>query len=130
MQTIERNTYLNQLVSGRNNGLIKVVTGIRRCGKSFLLFNLFYDYLLSQGVPDNHIIKIAFDDLLYEEYKNPHKLLVYIKEQITDQSTYYILLDEVQMMDNFVGALNSLMHIRNADIYVTGSNSKFLSIDE
>ena len=129
MQKIERDLYLNQLVSGRNNGLIKVVTGIRRCGKSFLLFTLFYDYLLSQGVPDNHIIKIALDDLLYEEYKNPHKLLAYIKEQITDESTYYILLDEVQMMDNFVGALNSLMHIRNADIYVTGSNSRFLSSD-
>lgn len=129
MHIIERNTYLTQLISGRNNGLIKIVTGIRRCGKSFLLFNLFYDYLLSQDVPDNHIIKIALDDLQYEEYKNPHKLLAYIREQITDQSIYYILLDEVQMMDNFVGALNSLMHIGNADIYVTGSNSRFLSSD-
>ena len=129
MQIIERNIYLNQLISGRNNGLIKVVTGIRRCGKSFLLFNLFYDYLLSQGVHDDHIIKVALDDLLYEEYRNPHKLLAYIREQMTDQSTYYILLDEVQMVDNFVGALNSLMHVNNADIYVTGSNSKFLSSD-
>lgn len=129
MLIIERNTYLQQLISGRDNGLIKVVTGIRRCGKSFLLFKLFYDYLLSQGVSDSHIIRIALDDLLYEEYRNPRHLLAYIKEQITDLSTYYILLDEVQMMDNFVGALNSLMHIDNVDIYVTGSNSKFLSSD-
>ena len=129
MQTIKRENYLNQLISGQNNGLIKVITGIRRCGKSFLLFNLFHDFLLSQGVDESHIIEIALDDLLNEAYRNPRQLLSYIKKRMTDQSIYYILLDEVQMLDDFVGTLNSLLHIRNADIYVTGSNSKFLSTD-
>lgn len=126
---IERTYYLNQLVASQNNGLIKIITGIRRCGKSYLLFNIFYDYLISQGVDNKHIIRIALDDISNEEYHNPKKLLTYIKETITDNGTYYILIDEVQMMDNFVAALNSLLHIENVDIYVTGSNSKFLSSD-
>lgn len=129
MKVIQRQHYLNQLISGQGNGLIKVITGIRRCGKSFLLFNIFYDYLLSQGVREDHIIKIALDDLLNEDYRNPRKLLSYIKNYIKDTSVYYILLDEVQMIDSFVGVLNSLLHISNADVYVTGSNSKFLSTD-
>lgn len=129
MKIIERKHYLNQLISGRGNGLIKVITGIRRCGKSFLLFNIFYDYLVSQGVSEDHIIKIALDDLLYEEYRNPRKLLSYIRNRIKNNSVYYILLDEIQMTDGFVGVLNSLLHISNADVYVTGSNSKFLSTD-
>ena len=126
---IERNTYLNQLIESQNNGLIKIITGIRRCGKSYLLFNIFYDYLISKGIDNKHIIKIALDDILNEEYKDPRKLLLYIKESIKDSNNYYIFIDEVQMMDNFIGALNSLLRIENVDVYVTGSNSKFLSSD-
>ncbi|MCI1732981.1 MAG: ATP-binding protein [Bacteroidales bacterium] len=129
MREIKRPKYLNQLILGRQNGLIKIITGIRRCGKSYLLFNIFHNYLISHGVEKNHIIEIAFDDLLNEEYKNPHKLLSYVKSRMHDKKLYYILLDEVQMMEDFVAALNSLLHLRNADVYVTGSNSKFLSTD-
>lgn len=129
MKTIERKNYLDQLISGRGNGLIKIITGIRRCGKSFLLFNIFYDYLLSEGVRDDHIIKIALDDLLNEEYRDPRTLLLYIRGCIRDRSVYYILLDEVQMVKDFTGMLNSLLHIDNAEVYVTGSNSRFLSSD-
>lgn len=126
---IERTAYLNQLIESQNNGLIKIITGIRRCGKSYLLFNIFYDYLISKGIDNKHIIKIALDDILNEEYKDPRKLLLYIKESIKDSDNYYIFIDEVQMMDNFIGALNSLLRIENVDVYVTGSNSKFLSSD-
>lgn len=126
---IERTTYLNQLIESQNNGLIKIITGIRRCGKSYLLFNIFYDYLLSKGIDSEHIIKIALDDILNEEYKDPRRLLLHIKESIKDNNNYYVFIDEVQMMDNFVGALNSLLRIENVDVYVTGSNSKFLSSD-
>ena len=126
---IERTTYLNQLIESQNNGLIKIITGIRRCGKSYLLFNIFYDYLISKGIDNEHIIKIALDDILNEEYKDPRRLLLYIKESIKDSNNYYIFIDEVQMMDNFSGALNSLLRIENVDVYVTGSNSKFLSSD-
>lgn len=129
MKIISRQTYLDQLIAGRHNGLIKIITGIRRCGKSYLLFKLFHEYLLSQGVAEDHIIGIALDDLLNEDYRNPRTLLTYIRGRMTDNDLYYILLDEVQMMDNFVGALNSLLHVQNADVYVTGSNSKFLSTD-
>lgn len=126
---IERNTYLNQLIESQNNGLIKIITGIRRCGKSYLLFNIFYDYLISKGIDNEHIIKIALDDILNEEYKDPRRLLLYIKGSIKDSNNYYVFIDEVQMMDNFIGALNSLLRIENVDVYVTGSNSKFLSSD-
>ena len=126
---IERATYLNQLIESQDNGLIKIITGIRRCGKSYLLFNIFYDYLISKGIDNEHIIKIALDDILNEEYKDPRRLLLYIKESIKDSNNYYIFIDEVQMMDNFSGALNSLLRIENVDVYVTGSNSKFLSSD-
>ena len=126
---IERTTYLNQLIESQDNGLIKIITGIRRCGKSYLLFNIFYDYLISKGIDNEHIIKIALDDILNEEYKDPRRLLLYIKESIKDSNNYYIFIDEVQMMDNFSGALNSLLRIENVDVYVTGSNSKFLSSD-
>ena len=126
---IERNTYLNQLIESQNNGLIKIITGIRRCGKSYLLFNIYYDYLISKGIDNEHIIKIALDDILNEEYKDPRRLLLYIKESIKDSNNYYVFIDEVQMMDNFSGALNSLLRIENVDVYVTGSNSKFLSSD-
>lgn len=126
---IERTSYLDQLVRSKSNGLIKIITGIRRCGKSYLLFNIFYDYLISQGIDNKHIIKIALDDILNDEYRDPRKFLLYVKDSITDNDIHYVFIDEVQMMDNFVGALNSLLHIENVDVYVTGSNSRFLSSD-
>jgi len=109
--------------------MIKIVTGIRRCGKSFLLFELFHEYLHNSGVDDSHIIEIALDDRANAEYRNPDKLLEYIVSRIRDSKSYYVLIDEVQMVDDFVGVLNSLLHIRNVDAYVTGSNSRFLSKD-
>ena len=129
MKEIKRNSYLKQLISGKQNGLIKIVTGIRRCGKSYLLFKIFRNHLLEQGVTPDHIISLALDDILNEEYCDPKKLVLYIKENIKDSQIHYVLLDEVQMVDNFVGALNSLLHVDNVDVYATGSNSKFLSSD-
>ena len=112
-----------------NNGLIKVITGIRRSGKSYLLFEIFYNYLKEQGVDDNHIIKLALDDRKNKEYRNPDNLYNYVKTQIVDDKPYYILLDEVQYASEFEDVLNGFLHIDNADTYVTGSNAKFLSKD-
>lgn len=126
---IKRQQYLDQLIASQRNGLIKIVTGIRRCGKSYLLFNLFHEYLNSQGIDDAHIVEIALDDRSNKELRDPDKLLSHIKKQITDKSLYYILLDEIQMVPEFTDVLNSLLHISNADVYVTGSNSHFLSTD-
>lgn len=112
-----------------NNGLIKVVTGIRRCGKSYLLFELFYNYLKEQGVEDSHIIKLALDDRKNKKYRDPDVLCDFVHEQIADDKQYYILLDEVQFVGEFEDVLNSFLHIKNADTYVTGSNAKFLSKD-
>lgn len=126
---IKRQQYLDQLIASQRNGLIKIITGIRRCGKSYLLFKLFHEYLNSQGISDDHIIEIALDDRTNKDLRNPDNLLKYIKEQITDKKLYYIMLDEVQMVDEFTDVLNSLLHITNADVYVTGSNSHFLSTD-
>lgn len=126
---IKRQQYLDQLIASQRNGLIKIITGIRRCGKSYLLFKLFHEYLNSQGISDDHIIEVALDDRTNKELRNPDNLLKYIKEQITDKNLYYIMLDEVQMVDEFTDVLNSLLHISNADVYVTGSNSHFLSTD-
>ena len=126
---IQRDYYLNELISRERNGLIKIITGLRRSGKTYLLFNIFYKYLLNKGIEKSHIIDIALDDRLNKELRNPDKMLDYIKEKIVDENLYYILIDEVQLMDEFTDVLNSLMHIRNADVYVTGSNSKFLSTD-
>lgn len=126
---IKRDKYLNDLMNRMHNSLIKVVTGIRRSGKSFLLFHLFRNYLLESGVPESHIIAIELDQRKYRQFRDPDALLDHIESLITDQEPYYILLDEVQMLDHFEEALNSLLHVRNADIYVTGSNSKFLSKD-
>lgn len=109
--------------------MIKIITGIRRCGKSFLLFEIFHEFLNSIGVDDNHIIEIALDDRQNLELRNPDNILRYIKEKITDRKKYYILLDEVQMIEDFTGVMNSLLHIHNVDTYVTGSNSRFLSKD-
>ena len=126
---INRDYYLNKLVSAKNDGLIKVVTGIRRCGKSYLLNNIFYEYLLMDGVNENHIIKVALDDSDNEELLNPKNLSKYIKDKIIDKDIYYVILDEIQLVENFEGVLNGLLKINNIDIYVTGSNSKFLSTD-
>ena len=126
---IKRQQYLDQLIASQRNGLVKIIIGIRRCGKSYLLFKLFHDYLNSQGIADDHIIQIALDDRTNKELRDPDNLLKYIKEQITDKVLYYIILDEIQMVDEFTDVLNSLLHISNADVYVTGSNSHFLSTD-
>ena len=126
---IKRDFYLNRLIDAKSDGLIKVVTGIRRCGKSYLLNTLFYNHLLDNGVNENHIIKIALDDSDNEELLNPKNLSKYIKEKIVDGDTYYVILDEIQLVPNFEGVLNGLLRISNIDIYVTGSNSKFLSTD-
>lgn len=126
---IKRNQYLDKLMRREGNGLIKIITGIRRCGKSYLLFNLFHEYLLNKGVSEDHIIEIALDDRANKDLRNPDYMLGYVKAKIADGQMYYVVLDEVQMLDEFEDVLNSFMHIRNADIYVTGSNSKFLSSD-
>ena len=126
---IKRDIYLDRLIRREKNGLIKIVTGIRRCGKSYLLFNLFHNYLLDKGVKEDHIIEIALDDRSNKELRDPDNMLNYVKERILDRDTYYIILDEVQLLAEFEDVLNSFMHIRNADVYVTGSNSKFLSSD-
>ena len=126
---IKRDIYLDRLIRREKNGLIKIVTGVRRCGKSYLLFNLFHNYLLDKGIEENHIIEIALDDRSNKELRDPDNMLKYVKERIVDRDTYYIILDEVQLLAEFEDVLNSFMHIRNADVYVTGSNSKFLSSD-
>ena len=112
-----------------HNGMIKIVTGIRRCGKSYLVFKIFKVYLLNEGVDKEHIIEMEFDKKENAKYRDPDVLLKFVKEQITDKEDYYLLLDEVQMLGDFEEVLNSLLHIKNLDIYVTGSNSKFLSSD-
>ena len=112
-----------------HNGMIKVVTGIRRSGKSYLLFTIFKDYLLSEGVDEDHIISIELDRLENKKYRNPYVILEKIRSQLIDSKDYYIFLDEVQLLDQFEDVLNSLLHIKNVDVYVTGSNSKFLSKD-
>ncbi|MDE7427836.1 MAG: ATP-binding protein [Lachnospiraceae bacterium] len=129
MEIIKRDLYLNRLIERRENGLIKVVTGIRRCGKSYLLFKLYYQYLLDSGVEAARIITISLDDDDYEELRDSRKLSKYIKEHITDDGMWYVFLDEVQMCEGFESVLNGLNRRENLDIYVTGSNSKFLSSD-
>jgi len=126
---IKRQSYLNRLINKKGNGLIKVVTGVRRCGKSYLLFNLFHEHLLDEGVDESHIIEIALDDRTNMKLRDPDNMLEYVKGRITDKDTYYVILDEVQLLEEFEDVLNSFLHIRNADVYVTGSNSKFLSSD-
>lgn len=126
---IKRDYYLNQLIEAKNDKLIKIVTGIRRCGKSYLLNTLFYNYLKNEGIDENHIIKIALDDSDYDELLEPKTLSKFIKDRIIDKKIYYVLLDEIQLVNNFEGVLNGLLRIENIDIYVTGSNSKFLSTD-
>lgn len=126
---IKRDLYLEKLISREKNGMIKVVTGVRRCGKSYLLLHIFHEYLLGKGIDESHIIEIALDDRSNKELRDPDNMLKYVKEKIIDDKVYYIVLDEVQLLNDFEDVLNSFLHIRNADVYVTGSNSKFLSSD-
>ena len=126
---IQRNIYLNKIISRMHNGMIKVITGIRRSGKSYLLLTLFRKYLRSAGIQDDHILIMEFDRLENRRYRDPYVLMDYLKRQITDEGDYYILFDEVQMLQDFEEVLNSLLRESNLDIYVTGSNSKFLSKD-
>lgn len=134
---IKRDLYLNQLIERKQNGLIKVITGIRRCGKSYLLNTLFYNHLKSEDVDENHIIKFAFDSnsdlnkigeniVVLEKEKrkvDPNKFMEYVQNKMTDNGTYYLLLDEVQLLDCFESVLNSYLHMDNVDVYVTGSNA-------
>ena len=126
---IKRSYYLNKLISKRNNKLIKIVTGIRRCGKSYLLDPIFKNYLLDNGVSENHIIKLELDSIENEEYTDPKKLYEYVMKKAVENDTYYIILDEIQKVPNFESVLNSFLRKPNLDVYVTGSNSKFLSSD-
>lgn len=126
---IKRDKYLNDLINRMHNGMIKVVTGIRRCGKSYLIFTIFKNYLLEQGIDEKHIVSIELDQRKDKKYRNPDVILDYIESCVIDKKQYYILLDEVQLLEDFEEVLNSLLHIANVDVYVTGSNSKFLSKD-
>jgi hypothetical protein len=126
---MERPLYLDALIRKKNNGMVKIITGIRRCGKSYLLFKLFYRYLLDTGVAEDHIIRIALDDRRNKEYRDPDALYRFVHSKIADNDMVYILLDEVQLVREFEDVLNSFLHIGNADTYVTGSNAKFLSKD-
>ena len=129
MKRIERQKYLDELISLKENGMIKVITGMRRCGKSYLLFEIFSSYLESNGVELNHIIKIDLEDYKNKSLRTPDNIYEYVESRIVDNDTYYILLDEVQMLDDFVDVLNGFLKKQNVDIYVTGSNAKFLSKD-
>lgn len=126
---IKRDKYLNQLIRSQHNGLIKIITGLRRSGKSYLLFNLFKEHLLSNDVPDSHIIQVDLEDRRNKELRNPDALITYIDSKVKDKNMYYILLDEIQHVSEFEDVLNSYLKIENTDIYVSGSNSKFLSSD-
>ena len=126
---MERKLYLDKIIRKKHNGMVKVITGIRRCGKSYLLFNLFYNHLKECGIDEAHIIKIALDDRINKKLRNPDELCAYVHQKIIDKKMYYILLDEVQFVSEFEDVLNSFLHIENADIYATGSNAKFLSKD-
>ena len=141
MKVINRDLYLNQIIDRKENGLIKIITGIRRCGKSYLLFNLYYNYLLENGVSEDHIIKVALDDDDNKELRDPDRLSEFLHGKISDdKNMYYILLDEVQFAISgdelrknepirLYGILNGLLRRNNVDVYITGSNSKFLSSD-
>lgn len=126
---IKRDYYLNKLIQHKKNGLVKIVTGVRRCGKSYLLFQLFRDHLLESGIKDDHIISIALDDYGNRQLLDPDELYRYVKGRIVDDEDHYILLDEIQLVNNFESVVNGFLHIPNTDVYVTGSNSKFLSSD-
>ena len=126
---IQRDLYLNRLIAHKHNGMVKIITGIRRCGKSYLLNTLFYGHLKESGIADDHIIKVDLDDYGNKELLNPDNLYSYVKSRVIDAERYYILIDEIQSVKDFESVVNGFMHIENADIYITGSNSKFLSSD-
>ena len=129
MKEIKRDLYLKKLIDRKENDLIKIITGIRRCGKSYLLDPIFKKYLTENGVDEEHIIKLELDSIENKEYRNPNKLYEYVMQKITDDRMYYILLDEIQKVEDFESVLNSFLRKKNLDVYVTGSNSKFLSSD-
>ena len=129
MMYFERKSYLQQLISAEGNGMIKVITGIRRCGKSFLLFDIFKKHLLGRGVQEDHILQVNLEDRRNKRLRDPDNLLEYIDRQMVDKQMYYILLDEIQLVAEFEDVLNSYLHVANAEVYVTGSNAKFLSKD-
>ena len=126
---IQRNKYLNELISLQGNGMIKVITGMRRCGKSYLLFNIFASYLREQGINPEQIIKINLEDFKHRALRNPNNMYSYVESQIKDDCTHYILLDEIQLLEHFEDVLNGFLNIQNVEVYVTGSNAKFLSKD-
>lgn len=126
---IKRDAYLKKLIGKKRNGLIKVVTGVRRCGKSYLLFRLFKEHLLEEGTDARHIIEIAFDSFENRHFRDPEVLYPYLKEQIVDDGVYFVLLDEVQLLEDFESVLNGLIRMENVDVCVTGSNARFLSKD-
>ncbi len=126
---IARDFYLQKLIDHKNNGLVKIITGVRRCGKSYLLFTLFYKHLLKEGVPEDHIIRISLEDYGNKDLRDPDELYAFVKAQIKNGARHYILLDEIQLVPDFESVVNGFLHIENADVYVTGSNSKFLSSD-
>ncbi len=125
----KRQSYIEELIIRKHNGMIKIITGVRRCGKSYLLFKLFTKHLKKEGVDTKHIIKVQLDDRKFLKLHNPDVCYNYVKDRIQDKKMYYLLLDEVQLMEEFESVLNSFLHIENLDVYVTGSNSKFLSTD-
>ena len=129
MIMINRDFYLNKLISRMHNGMVKIVTGIRRCGKSYLLFSIFRNYLTEQGIDEDHIITVELDRISFEKQRDRYELCRYVKSKITDEKQYYVLIDEIQMCDGFEPVLNEFLHIKNADVYVTGSNSHLLSKD-
>lgn len=126
---IKRDYYIQRLISSRDNGLIKVISGMRRCGKTYIMMRLFYDYLIENGVNDDHILRVALDDRRNKELRDPDEMLTFIDAHIKDNKTHYVFIDEIQMMEDFVEVLNSFLHMENLDVYVSGSNSKFLSSD-
>ena len=126
---IKRDLYLQRLIGRMNNGSIKVITGIRRCGKSVLLFDIFADYLKSVGIDDAHILKYTLDNIKMRQFRDPEKLYDDITTKLSDQGKYYLFLDEIQFVDDFSELINSLSQLKNVDTYVTGSNSRFLSSD-
>lgn len=129
MKEIKRDIYLNQLIEKQWNGQVKIITGLRRAGKSYLLFTLFVRYLVEHDVSQDHIITLALDDFKNRQYRQAEALYDYVTKRIVDSERYYVLLDEIQKAEDFVDVLNGFLHIPNIDVYVTGSNSKFLSSD-
>ena len=129
MKEISRDHYLRKLIASDGNGLIKIVTGLRRCGKSYLLFKLFRDHLRRSGVPDDHVLEYSFDDVRLVDLNTPRQVFDHLRQRLRDEQKYYILLDEIQILNGFETLLNTLLHLPNAEVYVTGSNSHFLSSD-